>query len=84
MVSPFSLKAKFFPPGHIESKVGSFGYQEKDSSLFGSVYEAILNTDGCSDFVWEDFKQTPAKVEKTWFVMVKRGGCSFPTKIKNA
>jgi len=26
VVSPFGLKSLFFPPGHVESKVVSFGY----------------------------------------------------------
>jgi hypothetical protein len=84
VVSPFSLKTLFFPPGHIESKVGSFGYQEKDSSQFGTVYEPIVNKDGCVKFEWTDFNRTLGKNEKTWFVIVKRGGCSFPAKIQNA
>jgi hypothetical protein len=56
-VSPFDLKSQFFPPGHVESKVVSFGYQEKDSSLFGTVYQPIENKEGCKKFEWTDFKQ---------------------------
>ena len=52
--------------------------------MLGSVYEPISNKDGCSEFAWADFKQKPEKNEKTWFVIVKRGGCSFPTKTLRA
>lgn len=63
------------------SSLGNFGRIDYGASMLGQVVEPIKNEFGCEKFVKDDFSEKLGS--GTYFILVKRGNCDNPTKVRN-
>ena len=85
MVFPVSLRSSFPQDGIIPSEVKNVGIGEGRSYQNGLLVEPSQNGHACKPFnKASDFSEEFMVSESPFFLLVKRGKCSFAQKISNA
>lgn len=69
--------------GVIPSSLGNFGHIDYGASTLGQVLTPVGNEYGCQSFTLDHFPHLSLDMPINFFVLVKRGKCNNPTKVRN-